>query len=146
MDVDILKSMVIGRGGEWRRSPQGDPKREPTIVKKRGLKKMPKKWENGVPGGPQKGAKIEPRILKMAPRGVPEASRKECPKKVQKTLICKAPWTAKMKLPLRRELNFHFFEGPPQMSQKGSQNGAKMEPTWSQNPSKGVLKGFWKRS
>ncbi len=59
MDVDILKSMVIGGRLEWRRSPQGDPKREPKMIKKRGLKKMPKKWENGVPGGPQNRLKID---------------------------------------------------------------------------------------
>ena len=59
LDVDILKSMVIGGRREWRRwSIWGGPG-GPKMVKKRCRKKMQKKWENWVPGGLQNRFKID---------------------------------------------------------------------------------------
>ena len=51
-------------------------------------------------------------------------------KVVEKTLIVRPPCPVKMRLTLKRELNFHFSEGLP----KYSQNGATMEPKWLPNP------------
>ena len=43
-----------------------------------------------------------------------------------------------MKLPLKRELNFHFFKGPPKVAKKAP----KMEPKWSQLGAKIRRKAF----
>ena len=56
--------------------------------------------------------------------------RRPLGKEVEKTVIFRPPWTVKMRLTLKRELNFHFSEGFP----KYSQNGATMEPKWLPNP------------
>ena len=62
---------------------------------------------------------------------------------VVKTVIFRAPWTVKMRLPLKRELNFHFSKGFPKESQnelKLSQNEVQIRPKTSRGRSQSVPK------
>ena len=52
--------------------------------------------------------------------------RRPLGKEVGKRRIFRPPGTVKMRLPLKRELNFHFSQGSPIYTQ----NEAKIEPTW----------------
>ena len=68
--------------------------------------------------------------------------RRPLGKDIEKTQIFRTLGTVKMRLPLTRELNFHFSQGTP----KDSQNGAKIEPKLLQNPSGDALGSLRERS
>ena len=91
---------------------------------------------------PPNRPKSTPMALKMLPRGVPGPFPERVLKKVVFWVVLGMPETLKIELPLRRELNFHFFKVPPFWSQNGSKNGAKMEPKWLPNLLGSRLGGF----
>ena len=68
--------------------------------------------------------------------------RRRLGKDVEKTMVSRPPGTVKMRLPSRRQLNFHFPKGHP----KDSQNGAEMEPESLPNPPEDGPKSLQERS
>ena len=76
--------------------------------------------------GPQGTPKSVQNQAKSDANGSRRGSRTPLEKNVEKDTVCRAHWAAKMRLPLKRELNFHFSIGFPESSQKGSQKEAKM--------------------
>ena len=62
-------------------------------------------------------------------------------KEVEKVVIFRTPQTVKMRLPHKRELNFHFSQGPL----KDLKNRAKMEPESSRRRSEVAPRAFPKK-
>ena len=91
---------------------------------------------------PQRAPKSTPGAPKIAPRRFPGPFPKRVPKKVDFLSIFGVPGASKMRLPLQRELNFHFFTLLRFRSENGSENRPKMEAKWLQNRFGGVLGGF----
>ena len=91
--------------------------------------------EDRVPQGTPKSSPNRPTDPKNRLQGV---LRRPLGKDVEKTQIFRTLGTVKMRLPLTRELNFHFFQGTP----KDSQNGAKIELKSLPNPSGDALRSL----
>ena len=92
--------------------------------------------------GPQGTPKSSQNRAKDSQKSLQGLLRRPLGKEVEKRVIFRPPGTVKMSSRLKRELNFHFSKGSP----KESQNGAKMEPKWSPNPSQDVPRALQERS
>ena len=82
--------------------------------------KMVPKWN---PRGPPNRTKIDPRRPGMPPRRVSDGVSGSMSKKHR---FSDPHWTVKMRLPPKRELNFHFSKGLPNVFPKLTRNGAEM--------------------
>ena len=76
--------------------------------------------------------------------GSRRGSRRPLEKNVEKDTVCRAPRTAKMRLPLKQELNFPFSIGLPERCPKGSQKEVKMGPKSAPGLSGSAFKVFLK--